>query len=94
MKSYFKHLLKSNARIIIIISLLMILLSVFVSLEEMDRVRTKTFVYDGEEYHDSLNRDKNGTPIGYYPGGNYNQQNYKEITDEEIVTVNYRSLAL
>ena len=94
MKAYFKHLLKSNARIIIIISLLMILVSVFVSLDSMDRVNTKTFVYDGEEYHAALNRDIKGTPIGYYPGGNYNQQNYKEITDEEIVTVNYRSLAL
>ena len=94
MKAYFKHLLKSNARIIIIISLLMILVSVFVSLDSMDCVCTKTFVYDGEEYHAALNRDMNNTPIGYYPGGNYNQQNYKEITDEEIVTVKYRSLAL
>lgn len=92
MKAYFKHLLKSNARIIIIISLLMILVSVFVSLDSMDRVHTKNFVYDGEVYHDNLNYDRNATPVGYYPGGNH--KHYKEITDEEIITVTYRCLTL
>ena len=92
MKAYFKHLLKSNARIIIIISLLMILVSVFASLDSMDRVYTKNFVYDGEVYHDELTYDRNGTPVGYYPGGEY--KHYKEITDEEIITVTYRYLTL
>ncbi len=94
MKAYFKHQLKNNLRVIIVISLLAILISVFVAFDSMDRERSRKFVFDGEKYYSAVNHDGNGNPIGYYSDDFSYMNGMKTITDEKIIEVTYRDLTL
>ena len=94
MKTYFKHQLKTNARAIIILTVLSMLICFFVAFDSMDRERSRKFVFDGEKYYSAVNHDGNGNPIGYYSDDFSYMNGMKTITDEKIIEVTYRDLTL
>lgn len=90
MKNYFRHQLKSNARIIIVIAVLMTLISVFTCLESMERQRMTTFVYANGNYYNTAYYDIDGNPASYFDG----LGNIVPITTEQIIKMEYRDLSL
>ncbi len=90
MKAYFKHQLKTNARAIIILTVLSMLICFFVAIDSMERVRSVSYVVKDGEYY-LVTGYNNGNPESYY-GDTLAQEIF--ITDEEIVKVEYRDLSL
>lgn len=91
MKTYFKHQLKTNARAIIILTVLSMLICFFVAIDSMDRVRSVSYVVKDGEYYIVTSYYPNGDPKSYY-SDTISHETF--ITNEEIVTVKYRDLSL
>ncbi len=90
MKTYFRHQLKSNARVIIIITVLMTLISVFTCLESMERQRMTTFIHANGNYYNTAYYDNDGNPTSYHD----EHGNIVPVTSEQIIKVEYRDLSL
>lgn len=90
MKNYFKYQLKNNARAIIIITVLMILISVFGCLGEYRTSYTRYFVDDGEKIYNVWEYNVYNKPASYH-----NDDNIRIlITNEKIIEVKYYPLLL
>lgn len=89
MKRYFLYQLKSNSRAIIIVTVLMMIISFFFSMETMSREHTPKYAFDGENTY-FVNSYSYGTPDSYV---NYYGERIK-ITNEAILTRSYRDLSL
>ncbi len=90
MKRYFIHQLKTHSRAIIIITVLMILISVFGCLGEYRIAYTRYFVDDGEKIYNVWDYNEYNKSASYYNDDN----NKIIITNEKIIEVKYYSLLL